>query len=205
MLFSPGRIVAILASRPLLETQVAKDVVIPAQIRAGRALLEWTQADLAAKAQVSAGSVRDVEALMRAADTSVTAKLRRALEEAGVTFVQGDEHGGPGVRAPADRPYMIRRPTMMTVWDEVPFVVEWRGKELRVYLSRDILDELGGRGSNVSDAECVRIFRRYEAVILDYVARISADSKNYDRYGRLHLRGYVDGGRIVERAQAPDH
>lgn len=61
-----------------------------------RAALDWSVRDLAANAGVGVNTVTRFE---KGAETllSTAAKLRRALEEAGVIFIQ--ENGeGPGVR-----------------------------------------------------------------------------------------------------------
>jgi transcriptional regulator with XRE-family HTH domain len=69
------------------------------QIKAARALVGWSQNDLAERAEVSIATVKRLEAaegeLGGRLDT--TDKLRSALEAAGVIFVE--ENGeGPGVR-----------------------------------------------------------------------------------------------------------
>ena len=69
------------------------------QIRAARALLRWTANDLAREAALGRNTILRAEA----ADdhTSLTVAndlaLRRALEAAGVEFIDGNG-GGPGVR-----------------------------------------------------------------------------------------------------------
>jgi transcriptional regulator with XRE-family HTH domain len=67
------------------------------QVKAARALLGWSQDDLAAEAGVSIPTVKRLEAvdglLGGRADTAN--KLRSALESAGVEFTNGDQ---PGVR-----------------------------------------------------------------------------------------------------------
>ncbi|QKC85376.1 XRE family transcriptional regulator [Mesorhizobium sp. NZP2077] len=70
------------------------------QCRAARALLDWSQARLSAKAQVSEGTVRDFEKSKRVPAGDVLVALRSALELAGVAFLRDGEtvHGGPGVR-----------------------------------------------------------------------------------------------------------
>jgi hypothetical protein len=70
-----------------------------AQIRAARALLRWSAEDLARTSAVGVATIRRAE--LAVGETSMTAPndmaLRRALEEAGVEFI--DENGsGPGVR-----------------------------------------------------------------------------------------------------------
>jgi len=67
------------------------------QIKAARALLGWSQEDLAARANVSVPTVKRLEAadglLGGRQETGI--KLRRALEGAGIEFTNG---GHPGVR-----------------------------------------------------------------------------------------------------------
>jgi len=68
-------------------------------IRAGRMLLRWDQKTLAEAAGVSHVTVRRVEAKPGplVADRSTIAKLRAALESAGIVFVE-DNGEGQGVR-----------------------------------------------------------------------------------------------------------
>jgi hypothetical protein len=70
-----------------------------AQIRAARALIRWSAEDLARHTALSVTTIRRAElmasatALTRANDQTI----RRALEQAGVEFIDG-YNGGPGVR-----------------------------------------------------------------------------------------------------------
>ncbi|BCG86609.1 hypothetical protein MesoLj113c_27190 [Mesorhizobium sp. 113-3-9] len=70
------------------------------QCRAARALVDWSQARLGAKAQVSEGTVRDFEKSKRVPSGDMLVAMRSALERAGVAFLGDGEtiHGGPGVR-----------------------------------------------------------------------------------------------------------
>jgi hypothetical protein len=69
------------------------------QIRAARALLRWRAEDLARESAVGVATIRRAE--LAEDETSMTAanslSLRRALEAAGVEFIDGNG-GGPGVR-----------------------------------------------------------------------------------------------------------
>lgn len=67
----------------------------PAQCRAARGLLKWTQDDLAEKAGVSVVTVRNFENEKSAPQRASLDVIRRALEAAGVEFINGD---APGVR-----------------------------------------------------------------------------------------------------------
>lgn len=69
----------------------------PAQCRAARGLLEWTQSQLAAAARVGLSTVRSFEKGVHTPVTHNLAAIRTALESAGVIFI--DQNGdGPGVR-----------------------------------------------------------------------------------------------------------
>ena len=72
----------------------------PAQCRAARALILWTQDDLAKAAEVGAVTIRQFERGVSQPRRAILAALRRALEEAGVRLV--DRGGGPGVRLVED-------------------------------------------------------------------------------------------------------
>ena len=68
------------------------------QCRAARALLDWTQAELALRAAVSAGTVRGFESSRHVVHRATSAAIRQALEAAGVVFLDQDAAGGEGVR-----------------------------------------------------------------------------------------------------------
>ena len=74
------------------------DMLTPAQLRAARALLGWTRDDLAAKSGVAAVTVKGFEYLGADSKISTLQKMRRALETAGIQFIDEDAYGGPGVR-----------------------------------------------------------------------------------------------------------
>ncbi len=70
------------------------------QIKAARALLEWTQPKLAAASGVSVPTIIRMEGSLgpsRSVAGNVEA-VRRALEDAGIIFRDPDERGGAGVR-----------------------------------------------------------------------------------------------------------
>ncbi|MBL6458833.1 helix-turn-helix domain-containing protein [Belnapia sp. T6] len=69
----------------------------PAQLRAARALLDWTRADLASAASTTERTITRLETGRNTARAGTAAALRRALEAAGVEFIDANG-GGPGVR-----------------------------------------------------------------------------------------------------------
>ena len=72
-------------------------MISPAQCRAARALLDWSQQELAHKAQVGVVTVRQLEAGTHRPRRATLEVVRRCLEAGGVEFL--DENGGGlGVR-----------------------------------------------------------------------------------------------------------
>ncbi len=70
----------------------------PAQCRAGRGLLGWSQQDLAHAATVGLSTIRSFESGKRTPIANNLAAIRLALESAGVQFLEdGTVSTGPGV------------------------------------------------------------------------------------------------------------
>lgn len=67
------------------------------QCRAARALLEWTQDQLAEAASVSKKTLADFEAGKRTPYDRTLADIQKALEGAGIQFIP-ENGGGAGVR-----------------------------------------------------------------------------------------------------------
>jgi transcriptional regulator with XRE-family HTH domain len=68
-----------------------------AQSRAGRALLEMTQTELAQLAELGLSTVVDFERKRRQVSPEAIEAIRDALKRAGIEFVD-ENGGGPGVR-----------------------------------------------------------------------------------------------------------
>jgi transcriptional regulator with XRE-family HTH domain len=69
----------------------------PAQSRAARGLIEWSQSDLASRANLGLSTVRNFEKGRRIPTINNLAAIQQALESAGIIFIP--ENGeGPGVR-----------------------------------------------------------------------------------------------------------
>jgi predicted transcriptional regulator len=72
-------------------------MITPAQCRAARALLDWSQHDLATAAAVGLVTVHQLEAGTSRPRNATLEVVKRALEAAGVDFIDANG-GGPGVR-----------------------------------------------------------------------------------------------------------
>jgi len=73
-------------------------MLIPPQLRAARALVGWSREDLAKKSGVGAPTIKDFELNGSDPRQGTVHKWQRALEAAGVRFINEDDQDGPGVR-----------------------------------------------------------------------------------------------------------
>ena len=74
-------------------------MITGAQVRAAKALIKWSGADLAANANVSLSSIRRIEAGDGVPDSTsvkVLSAIQKALESAGIEFI-GSPDDRPGV------------------------------------------------------------------------------------------------------------
>jgi transcriptional regulator with XRE-family HTH domain len=72
----------------------------PAQIRAARALLGWTQEDLSKASGVGTATIQRMEKSNQVISgyVSTLVRLQEAFEKAGILFIDDDEVGGYGLR-----------------------------------------------------------------------------------------------------------
>ena len=80
-----------------MEALVSVPPLSPAQLRAARGLVDWSQDQLASVAQVGNSTVRDFEAGRRQPHPRSLNAIRAALEAAGVEFI-AENGNGAGVR-----------------------------------------------------------------------------------------------------------
>ena len=85
-------------------------MIFSREIRAARALLGWSQLELAKAASVGIATVRRLEGAGTELRGSAEAvwKIQKALEAAGVEFLPEDATKGPGARL--RRPGQLRKP-----------------------------------------------------------------------------------------------
>jgi transcriptional regulator with XRE-family HTH domain len=81
-------------------------MLTPAQSRAARALINWSQPKLATASGVSVSTIRDFETGKRQPIGNNLFAIQNALEAAGVIFV-AENGDGPGVRLKKARPAAI--------------------------------------------------------------------------------------------------
>ena len=72
-------------------------MITPAQCKAARALVGWSQQDLAEKSRIGIVTIHQLEAGTSQPRRATIDVIRRALEAAGVEFID-ENGGGPGVR-----------------------------------------------------------------------------------------------------------
>ena len=73
-------------------------MITPAQCRAARGLLKWTQEELAAQSGVGAPAIINFEGGKSSPHTATLKVLKETFEEADVIFIESDTEAGPGVR-----------------------------------------------------------------------------------------------------------
>jgi transcriptional regulator with XRE-family HTH domain len=69
-----------------------------AQVRAARALLKWSQQDLAAKASLFIGTIKDFERGVSNPRMSTLLALEKVFRKSGVEFIEPEGGKGPGLR-----------------------------------------------------------------------------------------------------------
>ena len=73
-------------------------MILPAQLRAARALVGWSREALAKASGVPAPTIRDFELEKTDPKQGTVQKWRRALEQVGVEFIDETDASGFGVR-----------------------------------------------------------------------------------------------------------
>lgn len=81
----------------MVDRRVLKELLTPAQVRAARAWLNWSQEDLSERSGVSQKSIARYEQERCVAYANTLAKLRQAFECAGVAF-EFDGMAARGIR-----------------------------------------------------------------------------------------------------------
>jgi DNA-binding XRE family transcriptional regulator len=72
-------------------------VLLPRQIRAARVFLGWSRAVLARKSRVPLATLEKIEAGRTDPRQTTAHKIRRALEDGGIDFLDATRERGPGI------------------------------------------------------------------------------------------------------------
>lgn len=102
---------------------MSNDAITPAQVKAARALLAWSQQELAAAARVSQSTVADFERAARTPVPNNATAIREALEGRGVQFTAGGVVlAGAATAGPARQPGAVMR------WISASDLVAWAAR-----------------------------------------------------------------------------
>jgi transcriptional regulator with XRE-family HTH domain len=134
--------------------------ISPAQIRAARALLGWTQRQLALAARVGLSTIKDAEIGKRNPMTQNIMSIKKTLEDGGAEFTTG-----PGVQFRPGRPEITRRPFSIKSIGGLGFIIRWKGRDAMVQMSYETLNRIDG-SDNTDWEEYSAAFRRKEDLIL---------------------------------------
>jgi len=113
--------------------------ITASQCRAARALLDWTQDQLAENAQVARATVVDFERNARSPMRQNLVSIVSALEAAGVQFIS-ENGGGAGVRF--RKVELEYSKTVRHNGDDMILSVKYRGSPYSVVISREIIDDI---------------------------------------------------------------
>ena len=174
-----------------------RDVLVtPSQIRGARALLDWSQQQLAEAAGMSLSTIRDYEKERRGWRDDENGStdqvmgglgvIRRTLENKGVRFLSSEGDYGPGVRMIAKVPNVLRWPTKLGAFEALLVPVEWRGHKVNVLVSHEILQDLGRLRGSQPTATYLRIYEQHRSDILQ-AAAAAIDAGRVTPDGRVHL------------------
>ena len=116
-----------------------------AQCRAGRALLDWSQEELAANAQIARATIADFERGTRTPTRSNLAAIKSALFAGGVDLISEPDEGVAGAGVRFRKCELEYSRSLKSSGDDLIMSVRYRGNAHRIIIPRDILDDLGGR------------------------------------------------------------
>lgn len=119
--------------------------ISPAQCRAARALLDWSQDQLAENANVARASIADFERNTRIPMRNNLISIISALSAAGVDFIPDstEENIGAGVRF--RKVELEFNKNVRVNSDSIVLSVRYRGVPYRILIPQEIIDDLGGR------------------------------------------------------------
>jgi transcriptional regulator with XRE-family HTH domain len=173
----------------------------PAQCRAARGLLDWTQDDLAAKSRASVVTVRNFENEKSTPQTGTMVLLEQAFAEAGVEFID-ENGGGPGVRLKAERITFEQddRSADVIDWmDHGRFYAHWRGNRIAVQVQAVAIDDAAGL-TKALPQERSRAFQdhlaEFQAYAADFIQQNHVSDGDLVDIDRVHFQQWQERKRI---------
>lgn len=152
--------------------------ISPAQCRAARALLSWSQDDLEKRSGISKRTIADFEREVRRPYDRTVEALRKTLDAHGVQFVP-QNGGGDGVRLRTPVPRLLRREDVdHPGW--VAFTFHYRNKTLDAFISHQTLAKMTPSTSPLA------VFDRHSQRIIECAAE-KFDRGERDGEGRILL------------------
>jgi hypothetical protein len=128
--------------------------------------------NLAAKANVGGGAVRDFEQEAGTDETDAVRRIATTLSDLGVIFIPGDARHGEGVRLARPQPVIVVKPAGIRN-GVMAFVVGYQGRRIKVRLSEEALEDLAtkyGLPAPNTDKEALAVFQVGQHRILRWVA-----------------------------------
>ena len=155
--------------------------ISPAQCRAARALLGWSQEELSNHSRIAKKSIADFERGARLPHDRTVIAVRSALESSGIEFIQANG-GGAGVRERLAMPRLLFRRDDVPDRRWVAFAFDYKSRRYVGFVEYDAL--AGIALDNLSPKE---VFDRDRLRILLHAANM-VDEGNFDPEGRVLIK-----------------
>jgi transcriptional regulator with XRE-family HTH domain len=173
----------------------------PELCKAARALTGLTQRELATRADVGDQTVADFERAARKPHAANLAKLRTALEAAGVEFI-AENGGGAGVRLKGERVTFEQddRSAHAIDWmDYGRFYAHWRGNRIAVQVQAAAIDDAAGL-TKALPQERSRAFQdhlaEFQAYAADFIQQNHMRDGDLVDIDRVHFQQWQERKRI---------
>lgn len=152
--------------------------ISPAQCRAARALLGWSQDDLSSHARIAKKSIADFEREVRNPQDRTVIALRAALEAFGVLFIP-QNGGGAGVRFRLAMPRFLFRRDNVEDRGWIAFAFDYKGNRHIAFIYHQALALI-----SLSSRHPLEVFDdNRERIML--VAAEMVDAGRFDPEGRV--------------------
>lgn len=151
-------------------------IITAEQCRAARALLNWSQDELEARSGVSKKTIADFEREAQIPYQKTLLELQFAFEAAGICLIP-ENGGGVGVRIKHPQPRLSKK--RISRFDQIAsFALHYRGRDYRVRLSTNILDDIDR--ADHSEAEMEKAFERHLNKIMVRAAKAIDEGRASD-------------------------